>query len=319
MRSRIRWRALGATLLVFALVATACGDDDGSGEGVEDGATVASQLVFGGPPECPSRESCLIGLNEAGISFAEFKSLDAGGPVTRTALEGGEIDVALLFSTDAAIAVNDWVVLDDDIGLNPVENITPVVRQEVIDALGDDFVALIDSVSAEITTEGLTELNRQQSVDGDDPAQIAAGWLEEKGLAGGGAEAMGNDPIVVSSFNFGESEILAEIYAQAMEGAGYAVERRLNLGNREIVKPALESGEIDFVPEYAGTVLTFLGGTPSGDPDSTHADLVEAYGEIGIAVLDYAPAEDKNAIVVTAAVAEEYGLGAIGDLAAPAG
>jgi osmoprotectant transport system substrate-binding protein len=261
----------------------------------------------------------MIGLNDAGISFAEFKALDAGGPVTRTALEGGEIDVALLFSTDAAIAVNGWVVLDDDIGLNPVENVTPVVRQDVVDALGAGFVDLIDSVSAEITTSGLTELNRQQSVEGDDPAQIAAGWLQENGFATDGSGSMGNDPIVVSSFNFGESEILAEIYAQAMEGAGYTVERKLNLGNREIVKPALESGEIDFVPEYAGTVLTFLGGTPTGDSESTHSDLVAAFGEIGIAVLDYAPAQDKNAIVVTSQVADEYGLSSISDLAEPAG
>ena len=319
MRTSIRWRALGAALLVFALVAAACGDDDGSGEGADGTATVASQLVFGGPPECPARQSCLIGLEEAGIEFSEFKPLDAGGPVTRTALEGGEIDVALLFSTDAAIAVNGWVVLDDDIGLNPVENITPVVRQDVVDSLGDPFVGLIDEVSARIDTPGLTELNRQQSVDGDDPAQIAGRWLDENGFNAFTQEVKPDVPVIVSSFNFGESEILAEIYAQVMERAGYTVERKLNLGNREIVKPALESGEIGFVPEYAGTILTFLGGTPTGDPESTHADLVEAYGELGIAVLGYAPAEDKNAIVVTSEIAAQYGLSAISDLAAAAG
>jgi hypothetical protein len=97
--------------------------------------------------------------------------------------------------------------------------------------------------------------------------------------------ARAETPIVVSSFNFGESEILAEIYAQALEAEGYVVERKLNLGNREIVKPALENGEIDFVPEYVGTVLTFLGGTPTADSAATHADLVAAYGELGIAVL----------------------------------
>jgi len=315
----IRWRALGAALLSFALLAAACGDDDGSGEGTNEDATVASHLTFGGPPECPTRESCQIGLNEAGIEFGDFKPLDAGGPLTRTALEGGEIEVALLFSTDPSIVVNSWVVLDDDIGLNPVENITPVVRQDVVDALGDDFVALIDSISALIDTSGLSELSRRQGIDGDDPAQIAGRWLAANGFAAGGDAGMGNDPIIVSSFNFGESEILAEIYAQGMEGAGYSVERKLNLGNREIVKPALESGEIDFVPEYAGTVLNFLGVTPTGDSDTVHAALVDAYGVLGVAVLDYAAAEDKNAIVVTAEVASEYGLTSISDLAKSAG
>jgi len=315
----IRWRALGATLLAFALLAAACGDDDGSGEGTNEDATIASILTFGGPPECPTRESCEIGLTEAGVVFGDFKPLDAGGPLTRTALAGGEIEVGLLFSTDPSIAVNGWVVLDDDIGLNPVENITPVVRQDVVDAHGEAFETLINSISALIDTPGLTELNRQQGIDGDDPAIIASRFLAENGFATTGAEAMGNDPIIVSSFNFGESEILAEIYAQGMEGAGYDVERKLNLGNREIVKPALESGEIDFVPEYAGTVLNFLGGTPSGDSDTVHAALVDAYGALGIAVLDYAAAEDKNAIVVTAEIASQYGLSKISDLANSAG
>jgi osmoprotectant transport system substrate-binding protein len=315
----IRWRALGAALLAFALLAAACGDDDGSGEGTNEDATIASNLTFGGPPECPTRESCEIGLTEAGVEFGDFKPLDAGGPLTRTALEGGEIEVGLLFSTDPSIAVNGWVVLDDDIGLNPVENITPVVRQDVVDAHGEAFETLINSISALIDTPGLTELNRQQGVDGDDPAIIASRFLVENGFATTGAEAMGNDPIIVSSFNFGESEILAEIYAQGMEGAGYDVERKLNLGNREIVKPALESGEIDFVPEYAGTVLNFLGGTPSGDSDTVHAALVDAYGALGVAVLDYAAAEDKNAIVVTAEIASQYGLSKISDLAKSAG
>ncbi|MCJ7726422.1 MAG: ABC transporter [Acidimicrobiia bacterium] len=314
----IRWRALGAALLAFALLAAACGNDDGSGEGTTEGATVASNLTFGGPPECPTRQSCQIGLADAGIEFKDFKALDAGGPLTRTALEGGEIEVGLLFSTDPAIAVNGWVVLDDDIGLNPVENITPVVRQEVADDLGYEFVTLINGVSALITTAGLTELNRQQSVDGDDPATIAARWLVEHGFTTG-AESMGNDPVIVSSFNFGESEILAEIYAQAMEDAGYAVERKLNLGNREIIKPALEAGEIDFVPEYAGTVLNFLDVTPVGDAEAVHNDLIAAFGAIDIEVLQYAPAEDKNAIVVTAEIAAQYGLTSISDLAKSAG
>ncbi|MCB2223668.1 MAG: ABC transporter [Actinobacteria bacterium] len=314
----IRWRAFGAALLAFALLAAACGDD-GPGEGAND-ATVASNLVFGGPPECPTRPSCMIGLNEAGIEFADFKALDSGGPLTSTALEGGEIDVALLFSTNPLIAVNGWVLLDDDIGLNPVENITPVVRTDVVDALGADFVALIDGVSAQIDTAGLTELNRQQSVDGDDPAAIAARWLTEHGYETmAPAEGMGNDPIVVSSFNFGESEILAEVYAQAMEGAGYAVERKLNLGSREIVKPALESGEIDFVPEYAGTLANFLGVSPEGDTATVHEAISIAYGGLGISVLASAPAEDKNALVVTAEVAASYGIDSISDLAASAG
>lgn len=164
-----------------AIVVTAETADQYGLASVSDLAGPGAELSFGGPPECPDRPSCLIGLNDAGVTFAEFKPLDAGGPLTKAALEGDEIQVALLFSTDAAIAVNGWVLLEDDLGLNPAENITPVVRQEIVDALGSDFTDLIDGVSAKIDTAGLTELNRQQSQDGDDPAQIAGRWLDENG------------------------------------------------------------------------------------------------------------------------------------------
>src|SRR5687768_2680419 len=75
--------------------------------------------------------------------------------------------------------------------------------------------------------------------------------------------------ITVGSSNFSENVILAEIYAGALEAAGFTVERKLNLGSREIAQPALRSGEIDFLPEYVGTLLTFLKGEPTTNSDET--------------------------------------------------
>lgn len=121
--------------------------------------------------------------------------------------------------------------------------------------------------------------------------------------------------IVVGSTNFGEQEILGEIYAQALENAGYPVETKFQLGTREVVNPALKSGEIDLMVEYTGTLLTFEGGTSSTDSDSTHADLVEVMEGQGITVLDYAPAQDKNGFVVTASKGEELGVEKVSDLA----
>src|SRR4029453_2970798 len=86
-----------------------------------------------------------------------------------------------------------------------------------------------------------------------------------------------DEAITVGSFNFPESEILAEIYAQALERAGDRVERRLGVGTREIVEPALERGLLELVPEYAGSLLEFLTGrsAPPG-VDGARAALVEA-------------------------------------------
>ncbi len=135
----------------------------------------------------------------------------------------------------------------------------------------------------------------------------------------GSGDSTDGDPIAVSSFNFNESTIVAEIYAQALERAGYTVERKLNLGNREVLKPALETGEVDLVPEYVGTINSFLGGTPTADSQSTWEEAKELFEELGVTLLDYSPAQDKNAYVVTAETAEANGLVQISDLSDVAG
>lgn len=150
---------------------------------VSDLAAHNGTLVFGGPPECPDRAFCLIGLQEVyGLDFARFEPLDSGGPLTVVALEGGAIDVALLFTSDGVIAAKGFVLLDDDLNLQPAENIVPVVHGDIVDAYGDDFIALINSVSARITTAELSELNKRYSIDADDADTLAREWLIAQGL-----------------------------------------------------------------------------------------------------------------------------------------
>ena len=137
-----------------------------------------TDLVFGGPPECPEREFCLIGLTEIyGLSFADFKPLDVGGALTVAALEGDEIQVALLFTSDGVISAKGFVLLEDDKDLQPAENLTPVIRQDIVDAYGDDLVNALNGVSAKLTTEGLSDMNRQIGIDGEDPEQVASDWI----------------------------------------------------------------------------------------------------------------------------------------------
>ena len=190
--AKTAFEASGVTLFDYApaqdsnaYVVTAETADANGLSRVSDLAPVAGEMIFGGPPECPDRDLCLKGLEDLyGLSFAEFKSLDAGGPLTVAALEAGEIDVALLFSTSGIIAANGWVVLEDDMGLNPAENVAPAVNAEVADAYGDDLAATLDGVSQAITTEELTALNSRADIDGEDPAAIATDWLTENGFLG---------------------------------------------------------------------------------------------------------------------------------------
>ena len=150
---------------------------------ISDLTKVASQLTFGGPPECPSRPFCLRGLEDVyGLKFKEFIPLDVGGALTREALDGDVVDVALLFTTDPAIADPDLVALEDDRGLQPAENVTPLVRSAVVERLGPDLARAVDAVSRKLTTESLRDLNAQVAVDGSDPARVAGEWLERAGL-----------------------------------------------------------------------------------------------------------------------------------------
>ena len=183
--AKTAFEELGVTLLQYspaqdknAYVVTAETASELGLSTVSDLQPVAGDLRFGGPPECPERPLCLIGLTDLyGLEFAEFVPLDSAGPITIAALEGGEIDVALLFSTQGIIAANGWVSLEDDKGLNPADNLSPAIRTEVVDAYGDDLVALLDSYSEALTTEDLTELNKRADLDQEDPALLAEEWL----------------------------------------------------------------------------------------------------------------------------------------------
>jgi osmoprotectant transport system substrate-binding protein len=133
---------------------------------------------------------------------------------------------------------------------------------------------------------------------------------------GGGAS--GPKPTVkVGSTNFYEQGILAEAYAQILEANGYTVERKLNLGNREIVEPAIESGQIDIDAEYLATLLVFVdkNGKASTDPKATQTSLQTALNAKNLTVLDFAAATDQNGFVVTKDTQSKYNLKKLSDIA----
>jgi osmoprotectant transport system substrate-binding protein len=155
---------------------------------IADLARVAPRLVFGGPPECPGRAYCLPGLRQRyGLGFKSFIPLDAGGPLTLQALEAGDIDVALLFSTDPSISARHLVVLADDRRLQPAENITPLVSRDVVARYGAGLMAVLNTVSARLDSASLRVLDTQVENTGRSPRtprQVADSWLHAQGLLG---------------------------------------------------------------------------------------------------------------------------------------
>ena len=332
----IRKAALGATLLALLVGACTSGGSGSSPSAAASappastapsvaasapasGPTIASTLVLGGPPECPQRPFCLLGLQDKyGLGFKEFVPLDAGGPLTVTALTGGQVQVGLLFTSDPAIATNGFVLLEDDQQLQLADNIVPVVRKEIVDA-NPGVATVLNTVISRVTQEELTNLNKAVTVDLKPVPDVARDWIAAQGFDSVSAGIEGE--ITVGSTNFYEQEILGEIFAQTLEGNGATVERKFQLGNREIVFPALESGQIDVLAEYAATALEFVNGgagEATTDPAATTTALTAALAPKGLVALDYAAATNQNGFVVTTATADQYALVKISDLGKPA-
>jgi len=150
---------------------------------VSDLKPVSSQMTFGGPAECQTRESCYKGLVDTyGLTFKQFKSLDTGGPVTISLLKSNQIQLADLFSTDARIASNGFVVLQDDKGLEAAQSVLPIMRTSVLNAGGDALRSYIDSITAKLTTAGLSDLDKKVDTDKQDASAVAKDWLQSNNL-----------------------------------------------------------------------------------------------------------------------------------------
>ena len=127
-------------------------------------------------------------------------------------------------------------------------------------------------------------------------------------------EQSATDTITVGSAAFPEAEIIAEMYAQALEAEDIKVEKKLNIGAREAYIPALENGEVDLVPEYTGNLLLYV------DKDATATapdDVVAALGDAlpdGLEILETSEAEDKDSLNVTPEFSESEGVKSIADL-----
>ncbi|MDQ1701633.1 MAG: osmoprotectant transport system substrate-binding protein [Frankiaceae bacterium] len=138
---------------------------------------LAPTMRFGGPPECSTRRHCLAGLEaKYGLHFSAFVPISTRA-ATAAALQAGEIQIGLLETTDPRLASGDLVLLRDDRGLQPQENIVPIVRREVLDREGGGLAATVALVSSRLTRAALFDLNRAVEIDRATPAAAAGRWL----------------------------------------------------------------------------------------------------------------------------------------------
>lgn len=154
-------------------------------ETMSDLAAVADQLTWGLPAECGDNPSCGPGLMDTygiDISTLEIENYDACSAPMAQALNASEIDVAEVCTTQPDIERFNFVLLDDDKGLAPAQNIAPVTTEEVAAAGGAALEDTLNAVSAALTTEELTSLGVLVAVDQESYADVAAQWLADNGL-----------------------------------------------------------------------------------------------------------------------------------------
>ena len=224
------------------------------------------------------------------------------------------------------VAGETLVVLDDDKGLQNADNIIAAFNADVA-AAHPEVVTLLDGVSESLDTDRLIELNKAVDVDRRTSSEVAAEFVEDEGLAADDASTGAGTSLTVGAANFSESITLAEIYAQVLRSAGFDAQAQ-TIGSRETYLPALQSGTIAVVPEYAATLATFLNGQVNGaeaepvassDVEETVAALTTLAGQSDLVVGTASDAQDQNAFAVTAEFAEENDVETLSDLAETCG
>ena len=229
---------------------------------------------------------------------------------------------ASLPATSATVCLpvpgDSLVVLEDDQRLQNSDNVIPAVNESVA---GDQAVLdALNAVSAALDTQTLIQLNKAVDIDRQTSAEVATAFVETQDIR---APRTGSGSLTIGAANFTENITIAEIYAVVLRGAGYDVSVR-TIGNRETYLPALESGEIAIVPEYAATAAEFLNKrlngadappVASGNIQITTAALTELGSEVGLVFGQPAAAQDQNAFAVTTAFAEQYGVSSLSELA----
>jgi osmoprotectant transport system substrate-binding protein len=152
---------------------------------MSDLAAVQTKVKLGVATDCPTNPVCAAALKSAyGLDVTNATKLAACDTPMAQALLGKTIDVGELCSTQPDIAVNGWVVLEDDKQTQPADNIAPLVRDDLLSKLADKagFQKILNDVSAKMDTATLTNLNKSIAVDKKDVAAVAKEWLKTNGF-----------------------------------------------------------------------------------------------------------------------------------------
>jgi osmoprotectant transport system substrate-binding protein len=328
----MRTRSFAALAAVSVLVFAACGDDDDDAAGDTTIAEAVTPAAVTAPAAAETTEAVAAVATEAAAPVtteaaapvtaeaaapvttepaapvtaeaAAAVTTEAAAPVTAEAAAAVTTEAAAPVTAEAAAAVTAEAAA---VTTEPAETTEPAaVATEAATAV-TEAAAVATTEAAAPTTEAAAITTEAGAVTTEAPTVTSAPATSEPG-----ASVPTGEPgaITVGSADFPESQLLAQIYGQALEAAGFDVSYELGIGSREVYYGAIEGGEVGLVPEYTGSLLSFL--VAPDQPDATNVDeqlaaLDEALPE-ELEVLPPSSAEDKDVIVCTQEVVDEFGL-----------
>jgi osmoprotectant transport system substrate-binding protein len=217
-------------------------------------------------------------------------------------------------------------VLKDDKALQNADNIIPAVNSAAASA-NPALLETLNKVSGVLTTDDLVTMNAAVDVQRKSATDVASAYVADKGLGSG--VSGGSGTVVVGGSNFTESTVLANVYADVLNAAGFTASVQA-VGNRELYLPALEKGDIQVFPEYLSTVTEFINkqadvngpdapSIASGDVDATVAALKPLADKVKLTFGTPSEAADQNAFAVTKAFADKLKVTTLSDLTAACG
>ncbi len=149
---------------------------------LSDLAATGEPVTLAAPPDCKGRDDCEKGLTDVyGMDITEIVPLGYGTTQTKEAVRDGEADLGETGTTDGSLEELDLVLLEDDKGIQPAQNLTPALNSEWF-AENNEVEEVLNDFSAQFTTEDLADLSLQVDVDRADPAEVAEEYLTQKNL-----------------------------------------------------------------------------------------------------------------------------------------
>ena len=149
---------------------------------LSDFAALGEPIKLGAPEDCAGRADCEGGLTDVyGFDISEIVPLDFGSSQVKDAVANGEVQLGETGTTDASLEALGLVLLEDDKGIQPAQNLTPAVNSDFL-ADNPDLEELFNELSEALTTEDLAEMNSQVDLERKKPEDVAQAFLEDKGL-----------------------------------------------------------------------------------------------------------------------------------------